>query len=223
MSELDIFFSRRFEQKEFDEYSAHKTDYNISGVMGYIEMLLSIRYENYLEYVREHEYDICLLSSDVPQFSSIESATLRICSILKECKHLQCFTFNEIGKLLLDDKERTAAALKKYGENHVKAAADLGLCIRNGNKFVLSPLGYAYPELEQKDQIKLLSRLVLRYKFVYRIIHKVLNGQSVSIEDEIAFLSPSTIARRKGNCLLLCKLISDNLEIDTNNIISKIS
>jgi hypothetical protein len=136
---------------------------------------------------------------------------------------LKSFTFDEIGKLLLDDKNRTPTALKKYGENHVKTAVDLGLCIRQGHKFVLSPLGYTYPELEHKDQIRLLARLVLRQKFVFRIIHKVLNGQLVSIEDEIAFLSPSTIMRRKGNCLLLCKLISENQEIDTNHIISQIS
>ena len=223
MSELEIFFTRRFDIEEFEEYYAMESNYNKAKLLSYIHSLINIPFANYLDYVRDHDYDSCLLSSDIPQFSSLESATIKICSILKGYEHLQSFTFDEIGKLLLDDRYRTPTALKKYGENHVKIAVDFGLCIRKGHKFVLSPLGFAYPELEHKDQIRLLARLVLRHKFVYRIIHKVLNGQFVSIADEIAFLSSSTITRRKGNCLLLCKLILENQEIDTSHIISQIS
>ena len=223
MSELDIFFSRKFELEEFEKYSTNKANYSTDELISYIHSLISIPYANFIDYVRDHNYDICLLSSDIPHFSSLESATIKICSILKECAPRQSYTFDEIGKLLLDDKERTPTALKKYGENHVKTAVDFGLCIRKGNKFILSPLGYSYPELEHEVQVRLLSRLVLRHKFVFRVIHKVLNGQFVNVEEEIAFLSASTITRRKGNCLLLCRLISENKEIDTNHILSQIS
>jgi hypothetical protein len=223
MNEIEIFFNRSKEIEENIKFAGSNSSYDSAELQEYVYTLLKIPYKSFLDHVRTNEYDICLLSSDVPQFSSIESATSKICTILKLQRIDQGYSFTELGKLLLDGKTRSEYALKKYGENHVKTAVDLGLCRKEGNKYYLSALGYLYADLSEECKHKLLSRLALRHKLVFRVIHKILNNQFVYITDEIAFLAKSTIERRRGNCLLLCKLISLNQEIDTTGIIEKIN
>lgn len=223
MNEIEIFFNQSKEIEENIKFASANSLYDSTELLEYVNTILKVPYNSFLDHIRTNEYDICLLSSDVPQFSSIESATSKICTILKSQRIDQGFSFTEIGKLLLDNKARTEYALKKYGENHVKTAVDLGLCRKVGNKFYLSALGYIYADLSEDIKQRLLSRLALRHKLVFRIIHKILNNQFVYITDEIAFLSKSTIERRRGNCVLLCKLINLNLEIDTTAITEKIN
>lgn len=223
MNEIEIFFNQSKEIEENEKFAIANSLYDSAELQEYVNKILKVPYKSFLDHIRTNDYDICLLSSDVPQFSSIESATSKICTILKSQRSDQGHTFTEIGKLLLDDKIRSEYALKKYGENHVKTAVDLGLCRKEGNKFYLSALGYIYADLSDDNKHRLLSRLVLRHKLVFRVIHKILNNQFVYITDEIAFLSKSTIERRRGNCILLCKLINLNLELDTTDITEKLS
>ncbi len=223
MNEIEIFFKRSKELEENIKFASANASYDTTSLQEYVNAILKVPYKSFLDYIRANDYDICLLSSDVPQFSSIDSATSKICTLLKSQRSDHGCSFTEIGKLLLDEKTRSEYALKKYGENHVKIAVDLGLCRKEGSKFYLSALGFIYADLSEDSKHRLLSRLVLRHKLVFRVIHKILNNQFVYITDEIAFLSKSTIERRRGNCILLCKLINLNLELDTTDITEKIS
>ena len=113
-------------------------------------------------------------------------------------------------------------ANKKYGENHVKTAESLGLTLSYNRKYFLSAIGYIFPSLSKYQQDQLISRTVLRNSLVYNVLHKVLNGQTVSIIDEISFLSESTAKRRKNNSLIFCRLIGLNRDTQVQDYLDLI-
>ena len=132
------------------------------------------------------------------------------------------YKFEQIGALLQPNKNKDIVANKKYGENHVKIATELALCIFSGGRYYLSPIGILFGKLSEYQKDQLISRLVLRNTLVYCIINKVLNGTSVIIADEISFLSESTVKRRKNNCLFFCNMIRRNRDISVEQILSKV-
>lgn len=113
-------------------------------------------------------------------------------------------------------------ANKKYGENHVKAASDLGLCFNHDGRYYISPVGVIFTSLSNYQQDQLLARFALRNNFVYTVMHKALCGNEVSVVEEISFLSESTVKRRKNNCIIMCRLTQRNRDVNVDAILTKI-
>jgi len=180
-----------------------------SAAKEYVEELISIPFGSFLSHIKETTELPFVLSSDVPQFSSIDAATHKICSTLAQLPPTG-FSFEEIGKILQPGHTDVVYANKKYGENHVKTAESLGLTLSDNRKYYLSAMGYIFPSLSKYQQDQLISRTVLRNSLVYNVLYKVLNGQAVSVLEEISFLSESTAKRRKNNSLIFCRLIGLN-------------
>ena len=132
------------------------------------------------------------------------------------------YSFEDIGKILQPGRTDNVYANKKYGENHVKTAESLGLTVSSNRRYFLSAIGFIYPSLPKDKQDQLIARLVLRNSLVYNVLYKALNGQSVKIEQEISFLSSSTIKRRKKNSLMFCQLIELNKDVDVHAILERI-
>lgn len=192
-----------------------------SGVKDYVEELVSLPFDAFLCHIKETTELPFVLSSDVPQFSSIDAATHKICSLLAQQPPIG-FSFEEIGKILQPGHTDVVYANKKYGENHVKTAESLGLTLSYNRKYFLSAIGYIFPSLSKYQQDQLISRTVLRNSLVYNVLHKVLNGQTVSIIDEISFLSESTAKRRKNNSLIFCRLIGLNRDTQVQDYLDLI-
>lgn len=192
----------------FDKDFAHK----------YINDIISIPYGSFLDYIKQEEDLPFVLSSDVPQFSSIDSATSKLCKLLSE-RPAVAYNFEEIGRILQPGRTDDVGANRKYGENHIKTAELLGLSFAVGKKYYLSAVGHIYPLLTESQQDQLLSRMVLRSPLVFNVVHKLLVGQEVTIAEEISFLSESTVKRRKNNTLFLCRIIERNKEISVQSIL----
>ena len=187
----------------------------------YIDEIIAIPFPDYLSHIKGTGELPYVLSSDVPQFSNIDSATNRICDLLSQTP-VQGFNFEQIGKILQPGRTDDVYANKKYGENHIKTAETLGLSFKNGHLYYLSAIGHIFPTLDQYKKEQLISRLALRNSFVYNVFYKILNGLNVSIKDEISFLSESTIKRRKNNCLILCNLTALNKDYPMRDLLNKI-
>lgn len=215
------FFDRQREDsinKRFLESGALCND---SEVIDYVNDLVTTPYLFFLDHIRETKELPFVLSSDVPQYSSLDAAILRICLRLSPLSPTG-YSFEDIGKILQPGRTDNVYANKKYGENHVKTAESLGLTVSNNRRYFLSAIGFIYPSLSKDQQDQLIARLVLRNSLVYNVLYKALNGQSVRIEQEISFLSSSTIKRRKKNSLMLCQLIELNKDVDVHAILERI-
>lgn len=219
--DLNNFFIRTWESDANCRYASSPTSFKMEEVISYVSEIISIPFQDYLTFIKEDSQTPCVLSSDVPQFSSIDSATSTICNVLSN-RPLKGYKFEEIGEMLLPDRQADIVANKKYGENHVKTASDLGLCFCKDGKYYISPIGCIFPQLTQYQRDQLISRLALRNSLVYTAICKVLNGSPFNIVKEISFLSESTVKRRKNNCMIMCNLIRLNRDINVDDIIAKI-
>jgi len=219
--DLIDFFTRKWESKVNISFATSSGEYDKVDTEKYLLSLVAIPYQSFLDFVKEDPLSPFVLSSDVPQFSSIDAATNNICEILSN-QEIRGYKFEEIGELLQPQRIADIVANKKYGENHVKTATDLGLCFAHNGRYFISPVGLMFSTLNKYQQDQLLARFSLRNNFVYTVIHKVLNGVNVDIADEISFLSESTVKRRKNNCLIMCSLVKRNRDINVEEIISKI-
>ncbi len=161
-------------------------------------------------------------TKDIPQFSSFNDATNRICNILKD-KGDDGYKYAEIGAFLrVSDVERNLGANLKYGENHCKTAADFGLVqIRVGKVCYLSCFGMIYNELSEFEKQAYLSRFVLRNNFINWLINKAVVCK-VNLEEQMNILSPSTIKRRKPNVKFYLDLLKGKNDSRIDYILSNI-
>lgn len=219
--DIDDFFLKAREDSINKHFIESGVSRDTSVVKEYVEELVSLPFDSLLCHIKETTELPFVFSSDVPQFSSIDAATQKICSLLSQLPP-RGFSFEEIGKILQPGHTDVVYANKKYGENHVKTAESLGLTLSDNRKYYLSAIGYIFPSLSKFQQEQLVSRTVLRNSLVYNVLHKVLNGHAVSILDEISFLSESTAKRRKNNSLIFCRLIGLNKDISVQDYLGLI-
>ena len=128
----------------------------------------------------------------------------------------------EIGKMLLNDgKERKEGAYLKYGENHAKTGASVGLLYELCRTYFLSCIGVVYAQLPEEQRDCLLTRLILRNVFVSRMIKATQNG-TVKMRQFLYMLSDSTYVRRRSNIKTVLQVLSNSVEYDFKGKISLI-
>ena len=219
--DVNDFFLKVREDSINRRFIASGATRDTAEVTAYIEELIALPFDAFLGYIKETTELPFVLSSDVPQFSSIDAAIDKICSLLSQLPPVG-FAFEEIGKILQPGRTADVLANKKYGENHVKTAKSLGLAFSENRKYFLSAVGYVFPSLTKYQKDQLISRLALRNSLVYNVLYKVLNSQDVTITDEISFLSESTVKRRKNNSLIFCRLIGLNQDFQVQAFLERI-
>jgi hypothetical protein len=219
--EMIEFFSRVNDNVLNAQVVKSGSAYDYSSALQYVNELISTPFDIFLNHIKDELELPFVLSSDVPQFSSIASATVKYCTFMAALPPVG-YTFEEIGRILQPGHTEDVWANRKFGENHVKTAELLGLSFLNEKKYYLSAVGHVFPDLSSDQQDQLLSRMVLRNPLVFNVVHKLLNGQNVTIEDEISFLSESTIKRRKNNTLIICRLIGLNKDVRVQEYLDRI-
>ena len=159
-------------------------------------------------------------TKDIPQFSSLEAGTDKICEILN-LNGDNGYKFAEIG-VFLRSGERDARADLKYGENHSKTAADFGLVqIRVSKACYLTCFGKVYNSLSDEEKKDYLSRFVIRNKFINWLLCRA-SCRPVLLEEEMSILKLSTIKRRKPNVKQYLNLLGDSQDSRINKILENI-
>lgn len=97
-----------------------------------------------------------------------------------------------------------SCALRKYGENQIKTASQLGLAFEYYNHWYLNCLGYVYMDLDQERRTSLLARTLLRDPLYAKILTDI-TQRDVYLKSYMGFLSTTTINRRIPS---ICKLLS---------------
>lgn len=168
---LSIFFSRSYEA-QINNMILDDIDYVVNeyGVLNYVANVIDVPYSSYLEYVSNNPNPIEITARNITQSSSFAACECEMIDIfLKE--NNRGMEFVEIGKhfsnYVRSDKD---GAYRKYGENQVKTAEQLGLAFEYFKHWYLNSVGYIYMQLDLADRMSLLSRNLLRDPLYSRIM-----------------------------------------------------
>lgn len=144
---------------------------------------------------------------DIPQFSDFQDAYYKVPFILSNCGEIDV-DYNSMGYMLRINKRKMVAD-KKYGENHIKTAALMGLCSFMKCRANKNTLGSMFIKLSEKERKSLLPKLCLYIPFIHNYFKK---GATNEIRDEmLSILSLTTQIRRRPNINTLIEVVKSAL------------
>ena len=155
-------------------------------------VVMSMAFENFMPFE--------LRKCDVPQFSSIEDCFRQVPNLIVN-SGLDGISFERMGYLLRSERRKPGAD-KKYGENHMKTAALMGLCTINkvGATYQAyeTSLTKSFNDLTDETKLKVEPKLCLRIPFIQNYFF--MGGNDNVLNDLLSILSESTQIRRRSNC-----------------------
>lgn len=212
---LQAFFDRSVENKINERMFYRDYVFPYDVVMGYIRRVIDTPISEFVEFLRNNISISYLDYADIVQFSSIRDASFGICDKLRNTSD-EGYSFIEIGKMLLcDETAKKEGAYRKYGENHAKTAREFGLVQLLYSKTYMASLGMVYPDLAEKDQLKLLRRLILRNRY-FSLIIKLSKDSTIRLDSQMNFLSESTKVRRLSNVKKCWDILMAEAQNETN-------
>lgn len=161
-----------------------------------------------------------VVSNNIPQFSNAGDIyqVLRVV-IDSEIDNL---TYENIGYYLCPKGAKIGAQVK-YGENHYKLSAQLGL-VTYAKPFVATDLGIAYYLTDNSTERRNIEkRLALRIPIIQQAL-LLADDKTVNMADFMClFLSPSTMLRRRSNLRELLSYIMDISEVSMQHRLNNIT
>lgn len=200
---IELFYERIYE-KDVNNKILDDKNYIVprQQLLDYINKLIEIPYIGFLNYIKEHSQAITYDKSDITQCSSFSACEIEMCNALLWGNN-PGYQFIDIGKLFPTYvKTRNDGAYRKYGENQVKTASQLGITFEYYNYWYLSCLGYIYPELNQQQKDSLLARTISRNPLYQKILADLLD-KDIDLADYLSILSSVTQKRRLGSVITL--------------------
>lgn len=147
---------------------------------------------------------------DISQFSDFKDAYYEVPRILLSCG-IENVDYSKMGYLLREEKRKEGAD-KKYGENHMKTCAQLGLCHFEKCKASKNALGSLFVHLNESEIKNILPKLCLYIPYVQNYF---MAGATDEVRDEmLGILSSTTQVRRRSNVNTIIKTIKDSLEYE---------
>lgn len=157
--------------------------------------LLNVECEEIIHVIQKIGLIFEILHGDVPQFSSFDDCVFKVPYLVKDCG-IEDLTFTQLG-FMLRTKPRKECADTKYGENHSKTAAQMGLCSIKNAKIHSSYFGVVFCSLDKEMQKRLLPKLILFIPYIFNQF--ATNAKYEDIIASVSFLSQSTQKRRLSN------------------------
>ena len=110
---------------------------------------------------------------------------------------------------MLRSEKRKEVADKKYGENHIKTAASMGLCSFSKCRANSNALGELFIKLSDEERENILPKLCLYIPFIHNYFK---NGATDEIREEmISVLSETTQNRRRSNINTIIETVKKSL------------
>jgi hypothetical protein len=197
---IQDFYSKKFETESTKILLETPSLFSAEAMEGYIYNLMQYSLDEYIHYLHSNPNECEITSKDITQLSSIEDSTINMCRVM--LSRANCgLSFPEIAsELHADDSYKdNLVALMKYGENQVKTASQLGLCVSWNELWYLSSVGYVFLNLPENVQNKYLSINLLRDPFYSKVIESLCQ-KDTCLKDYMEILSESTQKRRASSC-----------------------
>lgn len=216
------FFSQNYEKSINEMMLYYDYTFPEQEVISYIRRVIATDCALFVDFSLKTFVAENLNASHVFQFSNVDDGTYRLCSILRTIKD-PGVNYLQAGKLLLSDgKERLAAAYRKYGENHTKTAASLGLLHELDRIYFLTCVGYTSILIREEEKEKLLTRLILRNTLITKILQSA-TKRRFTLRNLLCFLSDSTYKRRRSNIGTILKRLEKSDEFDFSPFLENIT
>ena len=147
---------------------------------------------------------------DISQFSDFKDAYYTVPFMLQNCG-LKDVDYSKMGYMLRDEKRKDVAD-KKYGENHMKTAAQLGLCRFEKYRGNANALGNCFVKLSESDRRNILPKLCLYIPYIQNYF---MAGATDEVRDEIlSILSHTTQVRRRSNVNTIIHTIKESIDYE---------
>lgn len=215
------FFSQKYEKSINERMLYYDYAFPSQDVVSYIRNIIAADCALFVDFSLQTLITENLNAAHVFQFSNVEDGTYRLCYILKTIKD-PGVNYLQAGKLLLSDgKERLVAAYRKYGENHTKTAASLGLLHELDKIYFLTCLGHASDLIGEEEKTKLMTRLILRNTLVIKILQTA-KKRRFALRNLLCFLSDTTYKRRKSNICTILNRLKKSDEFDFSPLLENV-
>jgi len=111
---------------------------------------------------------------------------------------------------MLRNNKRKDIADKKYGENHMKTAAQLGLCRFDRCRANSNAFGKLFIKLSETEMKKVLPKLCLYIPYVQNYF---MAGATDEVRDKmLSILSNTTQVRRRPNVNTIIQTVKESIE-----------
>lgn len=173
-----------------------------------VRLLLKYKCKDLLDIIKEDASFFSIDKSDIPQFSDLNKAFYNVPYGLVN-SGIEGVGYAQMGYLLREDNRKEAAD-RKYGENQMKTAEQMGLCKIVKYKAYPTVLGKLLVVLSENERQILLPKLCLYIPFVQNYY---LSGEDdVYLNKQLNILSQSTCNRRRPNVNTLIQIINKAIE-----------
>lgn len=176
-----------------------------------LEILKKYKCSEILDIIKDDFIPYPITKADPSQFSDFKDAYYRVPYILKYsgCSDVD---YDKMGKMLRTEK-RNVVADKKYGENHIKTAAQLGLCSFSKCRANANSLGSNFIDIQESDRNKkILPKLCLYIPYIQNYF--MAGATDEAREEILSILSKTTQARRRPNVNLIIETVKESLEYE---------
>ena len=147
---------------------------------------------------------------DISQFSDFKDAYYTVPFKLQNCG-IKDVDYSKMGYMLRNEKRKEVAD-KKYGENHMKTAAQLGLCRFEKCRGNANALGSCFVKLSEADRRNILPKLCLYIPFIQNYF---MAGATDEIRDNIlSILSYTTQVRRRPNVNTIIQTVKNSIDYE---------
>lgn len=176
---------------------------------------------------------ICIIDESIPNleiktiplFNDIYNGTYGMCQFLHKVKRA---SYVETGTFFTSEHNRIEAR-QKYGEEHLKLAASLGLVAlyrphrSSINVGLLTPLGQQCVVITQKEFDLICPKLILRIPIIAELIKRA-KSSTTKVQDVMQQLGmkKSTIDRRTQSVKSLIRVLNEADSITLHERLSKI-
>ena len=151
-----------------------------------------------------------ITKADPTQFSDFKDAYYSVPYNLEICGKKDV-DYNFMGYMLRDEKRKKIAD-KKYGENHIKTAAQLGLCSFSKFRANSNALGKNFVKLNQSEMKAVLPKLCLYIPYIQNYF---MDGADDEARERIlSILAKTTQIRRRPNVEQIIKTVKLSIEYE---------
>lgn len=162
-----------------------------------LEDLLMLSIDEVLQIIDVHKYGAVADIKYVPQFGKIDSL-IAVPYYFTDSGQSSA-DYAQLGFYLKKDASAKLDANIKFGENHGKGAALLGIVNCIDKRIVPSSISTAFCSLSHDQQVEVIMRLLFRIPVVQIILHEAKDEQ-ISGYAPLSQFKESTMHRR-GQCL----------------------
>lgn len=189
-------------------YATYTEEQLMIAINKLVGILKRASIENILNIIESDRENIAEITpANIPQFSSVES----INDVLDYVNSADEVTYELIGYYI--NKDAKKGAQTKYGENHYKTSASIGLTTVE-KPFLITALGKKYMTLPTEEKIALRNKLFLLVPIVQKILIDARYMQVKPMDILNLYLSASTSLRRRSNVRTMVEYVYNDADLE---------